>query len=499
MPQGIAVLAGLKSVNPNNYGGWNGQSGCQGCELDVDNMFGLLRPFGYTFNILKTADATASKILSSLTTAASKLVAGDILVFYFSGHGGQTTDTNGDEADSRDETICAYDRQIIDDELNPIWLKFKPGVRIIMLSDSCHSGTNFKAAIPVKSTSISADKNALNQMQAQMIHISGCRDEQISIGELDGGTFTKALMRIWNGGQFAGNYQQFRQALVANLPSTQQPEYNEYGPVHHPFRSQKPFSIRTHADLRYNAIWLPANDARPVACGYTLAELQAENGKHYGNGYKMMYQQNYVNKAGERLYNAIWAPANDGRPIVWGRSLQDFKAKNGEFYAKGYKLSCQQSYDIGNGERRYDGIWLPASDSRPIVWGWTLEHFQNKNNECYADGYKLVHQQSYSIGNGERRYDGIWAPAEDTRPIVWGWTLEHFKNKLGDCYTSGYKLFHQQSYDIGGGQIRYDGIWAPANDGRPIVWGYAFEDFLAENTKHSAAGYKLFHLQSYII
>ncbi|KAM3116332.1 C1 family peptidase, partial [Phormidesmis sp. 146-33] len=28
---------------------------------------------------------------------------------------------------------------------------------------------------------------------------------------------------------------------------------------------------------------------------------------------------------------------------------------------------------------RYDGIWVPAKDGRPIVWGWTFEDFQKKN------------------------------------------------------------------------------------------------------------------------
>jgi len=40
-----------------------------------------------------------------------------------------------------DETWVLYDRQLVDDELYKIWSKFKPGVRILVLSDSCHSGT----------------------------------------------------------------------------------------------------------------------------------------------------------------------------------------------------------------------------------------------------------------------------------------------------------------------------------------------------------------------
>ena len=59
----------------------------------------------------------------------------------YSGHGGQVPDGDDEEADSSDETWVAFDRQIVDDELYELWGKFKPGVRIVVLSDSCHSGS----------------------------------------------------------------------------------------------------------------------------------------------------------------------------------------------------------------------------------------------------------------------------------------------------------------------------------------------------------------------
>lgn len=40
-----------------------------------------------------------------------------------------------------DETWVLYDRQLVDDELYKIWSKFKPLVRILVFSDSCHNGT----------------------------------------------------------------------------------------------------------------------------------------------------------------------------------------------------------------------------------------------------------------------------------------------------------------------------------------------------------------------
>lgn len=245
--KGKALLVGLKSVDPNCYGGWDGQNGCWGCELDVDNIEGILSPLNYEIDILKTQEATAESIIAGLNEAAFNLRSGDIFVFYFSGHGGQQPDRNGDEMDGQDETLVAYNKQIVDDELNNIWLKFKTGVRILMISDSCNSGTNYRNRmqrsvrptpfLPIVDFEISA------KMKAKLIHFGGCRDGFGSSGYMQGGAFTMALCQAWNDGDFQGNYPDFHQAICAKISTTQQPQYSQYGTGLEIFRNEKPFTI----------------------------------------------------------------------------------------------------------------------------------------------------------------------------------------------------------------------------------------------------------------
>ena len=267
-----------------------------------------------------------------------------------------------------------------------------------------------------------------------------------------------------------------------------------YGKITSPLTGNAPA-----ANVRYDGIWVPATDGRPIVWGWTFEDFNKKNGECYSQGYRLTHQQRYDIGGGQIRYDGIWTRANDGRPIVWGSTFEDFNKKNGEFYAQGYRLTHQQRYDIGGGQIRYDGIWTPGNDGRPIVWGWAFEDFNKKNGECYAQGYRLTHQQRYDIGGGQIRYDGIWTPGNDGRPIVWGWAFEDFNKKNGECYAQRYRLTHQQRYDIGGGQIRYDGIWTPGNDGRPIVWGWAFEDFQKKNGECYSQGYRLMHQQRYNI
>jgi metacaspase-1 len=59
----------------------------------------------------------------------------------------QLPDRNDDEElDTMDETWCLYNGQHLDDERYELLGEFAEGVRILVFSDSCHSGTTVKDA-----------------------------------------------------------------------------------------------------------------------------------------------------------------------------------------------------------------------------------------------------------------------------------------------------------------------------------------------------------------
>ena len=246
MSKALALLVGLKSLDPGKYGGWDGTNGCSGCELDVDSMEAILRPLGYAVTTLKTSQATADNILHNLRNGLTQLEKEDILVFFFAGHGGQQPDRSGDELDGRDETVLAYDREILDDEFNDLWLLANEGVRVVMLSDSCNSGTNYRLAKdfsdPTPFIAV-ADSRIASEMKAQLIHMGGCRDGFTSAGCAKGGAFTIAFDNAWDKGRFQGDYPKLHSEVCKRITSRQKPQYNEYGNVASQFTSQRPFAI----------------------------------------------------------------------------------------------------------------------------------------------------------------------------------------------------------------------------------------------------------------
>lgn len=71
---------------------------------------------------------------------------GDSLVFFYSGHGSQVPDFDGEEVDGFDESLCPVDYhtegKILDDEINATIVRPLPyGAKLHAIIDTCRSGT----------------------------------------------------------------------------------------------------------------------------------------------------------------------------------------------------------------------------------------------------------------------------------------------------------------------------------------------------------------------
>jgi peptidoglycan hydrolase-like protein with peptidoglycan-binding domain len=110
-----------------------------GCINDAKDMQDIARNKGFLTRQLLDGDATSSAVVSKIEQAAERLQPGDIFWISYSGHGSQIPDPS--EPDQKSETWVLWDRQLIDNELFALWGRFRAGVRILLISDSCHSGT----------------------------------------------------------------------------------------------------------------------------------------------------------------------------------------------------------------------------------------------------------------------------------------------------------------------------------------------------------------------
>ncbi|MBO0933819.1 caspase family protein [Fibrella aquatilis] len=160
----LLCLAGFQSAPPANrfalliaIGNYPARSGAEPIHATNDSrlMSQLLVKQGFDIKnsrVLADAQATRRGIVQAFDSLARCLPVGSRVVIHFSGHGLQLADDNHDEADGLDEAILPYDGQanqpatlIRDDELGRwlgrLRLRLGPAGHLLLLFDSCHSGS----------------------------------------------------------------------------------------------------------------------------------------------------------------------------------------------------------------------------------------------------------------------------------------------------------------------------------------------------------------------
>ena len=124
-----------------------------GCVNDVVLVRRVLKSaFGVAnedIHALVNQRATKARIMRRLELAVRNAEPGDVIVFYFSGHGSQIRDRDGDElSDGLDELLCPFDMDwesgtyILDDELEALFREIQPGVLLEVFLDCCFWGSD---------------------------------------------------------------------------------------------------------------------------------------------------------------------------------------------------------------------------------------------------------------------------------------------------------------------------------------------------------------------
>lgn len=243
-------------IGINDYPGTG--SDLAGCVNDANDWAAAVAARGYTVKKLLDKKATRVNILTEMASVISMSKKGDSILIQYSGHGTYIPDQDGDEPDGTDECLCPYDLKargvITDDELFDLFNSKATGVRLVMISDSCHSGTVTRFAppavrgrkapqtrvkfLPPASFLSSRELNKFGVSRAIRkssppgryggLLISGCQDVEYSydayFGGRPNGAFTYAALATLKKLKTGASYKDWHKAIKSMLPSQQYPQ-----------------------------------------------------------------------------------------------------------------------------------------------------------------------------------------------------------------------------------------------------------------------------------
>jgi hypothetical protein len=223
-------------IGINNYpGSFNDLFGCVN---DAKDWAALLQGLGFEVSIMLDSQATRQNVKAALAGLVSSSGTGDVAVFTYSGHGTQSFDFGSDESDSYDETLSVYDGNILDDDLRTIIHGLHRQASLVVISDSCFSGTvtrlspirakpRFMPPSDGSTRAVVRQRFLLPEAEMPEILISGCTDSEYSYdAEFNGrpnGAMSAYALQVIRENPYQ-TYQEFHAKLRAHLPSSDYPQ-----------------------------------------------------------------------------------------------------------------------------------------------------------------------------------------------------------------------------------------------------------------------------------
>lgn len=204
--------------------------------------------------VLLNHDATKAAVEEGVTDwLVQNARPGDNVVIWYSGHGSQKWDEDGDEDDGLDETLAPADvlpqdtrNDITDDEFNR-WLGMLPTDNVVVVLDNCNSGTGTRDVTPFSSGRLlardldalerppGAARRAVGEMQdetgfdateTRVLELAAAQPFQVAVDaffpavdgreEFHGGAFTTFMVQqLWKAGEDVTYEDAFEQAYEA--------------------------------------------------------------------------------------------------------------------------------------------------------------------------------------------------------------------------------------------------------------------------------------------
>lgn len=223
-------------VGINNYPGTSND--LQGCVNDANDWSELLTGLGFETSQLLDSQATRQNVKIGLAGLVASTRENDVIIFTYSGHGTQVIDLNSDEGDTYDEAIYVYDGTVLDDDLRVIIDQVHPKASLVVISDSCFSGTvtrlvpehtkpRFMPNQDVPPGRVVRQHFLLPEANIPELLVSGCSDSEYSYdAEIDGrynGAMTAMALKVIRQDPQA-TYAAFYAGLRARLPSQDYPQ-----------------------------------------------------------------------------------------------------------------------------------------------------------------------------------------------------------------------------------------------------------------------------------
>jgi len=159
------------------------------------------------FNVVRKKNPNKKEMCRFIKDKLRSVKKGENVVFYYTGHGGNKYErgSNGEYKAVTQGLVCSDDEWLYSKELTSFFDKVvKRGANVFVIIDACASGEMIDLDFRLHKSGSLWEENydnasAIEKDDGMLLYLSGCKSEEISKTNGDGGYLTQAFLRYFSG------------------------------------------------------------------------------------------------------------------------------------------------------------------------------------------------------------------------------------------------------------------------------------------------------------
>jgi hypothetical protein len=241
-------------------------------------------------------------------------------------------------------------------------------------------------------------------------------------------------------------------------------------------------------------------DAHVWKQGLPQADFVSFDNLARADGWQTVDVKSFVLPAGEVRVDGVWHYENTPTGWIQGFTVSDFETALADFNAAGFRLETLSSFVLADGAVRVDALFRQnANVSAGWIQGYTVEDFLAENATRTSHGARLDHLQSFVLNDGGVRVDAVWHQEPGAWAFVQGFTVEDFIAEDTARRSAGWRIDHLQSFVLNDGGVRVDALWHQGPEQSTWIQGYTVEDFRSLESELRCQGWQLQKLSSFVL
>lgn len=224
----------------------------------------------------------------------------------------------------------------------------------------------------------------------------------------------------------------------------------------YPGTTAYPFDAAEKDEKTFIGVWRTGNtiEIRVNKPGWT--SFVAKRNELLADGFRLENIDTYVEN-NDRHFVGVFKRGSGAGALYNGAGWDDFTAVWKQLSDDGQRLVDLTTYLSGS-TRHYVGVFRPGSDHAGL-WSHTgYSAFANQREIAEGLGLRLIDMESFDIGNGQRQYVGVYRAGSDNSELARSDSWSEFTAKWKELSGAGYRLIDVDTF-VESGVRNYVGVY----------------------------------------